>query len=100
MLFPARLIRGFLAVLVFTAFVAQAQAERPRIGPVIIGVESLPEIERDPPVSDAILRARTTSPPMFAARGSLISVQVNVDAQGDNIVGDAANQTSIAINPQ
>ena len=33
-------------------------------------------------------------------RGPYVSVQVNVDANGANIVGDAANEPSIAINPQ
>ena len=31
--------------------------------------------------------------------GAFISYQVNVDAQGNNIVGDAANEPSIAVDP-
>ncbi|MFQ5738393.1 MAG: hypothetical protein ACE5JX_05230 [Acidobacteriota bacterium] len=32
-------------------------------------------------------------------RGPFVSVQVNVDALGQNIVGDAANEPSLAVNP-
>jgi hypothetical protein len=38
-----------------------------------------------------------TSPRMISPYGSFISYQVNVDAQGNNIVGDAANEPSIAV---
>jgi hypothetical protein len=40
-----------------------------------------------------------TSPRMVSPHGSFISYQVNVDAQGNNIVGDAANEPSIAVDP-
>src|SRR4051812_4900559 len=40
-----------------------------------------------------------TSPRMTSPYGSFISYQVNVDAQGNNIVGDAANEPSIAVDP-
>jgi hypothetical protein len=33
------------------------------------------------------------------SRGPYTSVQVNIDANGDNILGDAANESSIAIDP-
>ena len=36
---------------------------------------------------------------MVSPYGSFISYQVNVDAQGNNIVGDAANEPSIAVDP-
>ncbi len=39
------------------------------------------------------------SPAKRVATGSYVSVQVNVDALGRNIVGDAANEPSIAVNP-
>ncbi|HXV75905.1 MAG TPA: hypothetical protein VD788_06245, partial [Candidatus Polarisedimenticolaceae bacterium] len=39
------------------------------------------------------------STPARVARGNFVSVQVNVDAAGNNIVGDAANEPSIAIDP-
>ena len=36
-----------------------------------------------------------TSPRMISPHGVFISYQVNVDANGNNIVGDAANECSI-----
>src|SRR6266705_1300038 len=40
-----------------------------------------------------------TSPRMISQFGPFTSFQVNVDANGQNIVGDAANETSIAVDP-
>ncbi len=40
-----------------------------------------------------------TSPKMVSPYGVFISYQVNVDANGNNIVGDAANECSISVDP-
>src|SRR2546430_11435751 len=40
-----------------------------------------------------------TSPRMVSQYGPFVSSQVNVDAQGHNILGDAANEPSIAVDP-
>jgi hypothetical protein len=40
-----------------------------------------------------------TSPRMISPYGVFVSYQVNVDANGNNIVGDAANECSISVNP-
>jgi hypothetical protein len=40
-----------------------------------------------------------TSPRMISPYGVFVSYQVNVDAQGHNIVGDAANEPSISVDP-
>src|SRR6266487_3946828 len=40
-----------------------------------------------------------TSPRMISPYGVFISYQANVDAQGNNIVGDAANEPSICVDP-
>src|SRR5213083_2137478 len=40
-----------------------------------------------------------SSPRMISQFGVFTSYQVNVDAQGNNIVGDAANEPSISVNP-
>ena len=40
-----------------------------------------------------------TSPGMISRYGPFTSHQVNVDANGNNIVGDAANEPSIAVDP-
>jgi hypothetical protein len=59
-----------------------------------------PETLDEPP---AAYRARDNraarSPGMRTVTGSYTSVQVNVDEFGQNIVGDAANEPSIAVNP-
>ena len=39
------------------------------------------------------------SPRMISPYGVFVSYQVNVDAQGNNILGDAANEPSIAVDP-
>ena len=43
--------------------------------------------------------AQRTSPAARVAYRGYVSVQVNVDDNGDNIVGDAANEPSIAVDP-
>ena len=40
-----------------------------------------------------------TSPRMISPHGLFVSYQVNVDASGQNIVGDAANECSISVDP-
>src|SRR3989440_1062266 len=40
-----------------------------------------------------------TSPPMISQFGPFTSFQVNVDANGNNILGDAANECPIAVDP-
>ena len=40
-----------------------------------------------------------TSPRMISQYGPFVSYQVNVDADGNNIVGDAANEPSISVDP-
>ncbi|MEE8154248.1 MAG: hypothetical protein V3T53_04735 [Phycisphaerales bacterium] len=42
---------------------------------------------------------RLTAPPAMPTAGGFISVQVNVDEFGDNILNDAANEPSIAVDP-
>jgi len=40
-----------------------------------------------------------TSPRMVSPHGVFISYQANVDANGNNIVGDAANECTISVDP-
>ncbi|MEE9129967.1 MAG: hypothetical protein V3T84_08095 [Phycisphaerales bacterium] len=42
---------------------------------------------------------RVTAPPAMPTAGGVVSVQVNVDEFGDNILNDAANEPSIAVDP-
>ena len=55
------------------------------------------EVPDDPFLAEP--RERATSPGRLVKFGRHVSVQVNVDAEGNNILGDAANEPSIAIDP-
>ncbi len=50
----------------------------------------------NPPAAPRVME---TSPRMISQFGSFTSFQVNVNASGQNIVGDAANECSISVNP-
>jgi hypothetical protein len=56
-----------------------------------------PERPGDPPAPAEILSGRTSSAAAPIVFGNFTSVQVNVDSAGNNIVGDAANEPSMAI---
>lgn len=58
-------------------------------------VEAL-ESQQDPPAS---WRPFRWTPPMVVNFGNYTSFQVNVNNQGNNIVGDAANEPSLTMNP-
>ena len=58
------------------------------------------EMPDDPPAArSVILRSQATMPARIWVRGPYESLQVNVDANGNNILGDAANEPSIAVDP-
>ena len=58
--------------------------------------EPLEKYEMMPP---AQIYRLETSPRMISRYGPFTSFQVNVDANGNNIVGDAANEPSISVDP-
>ena len=47
----------------------------------------------------ALIYRLDTSPRMISPHGVFTSYQVNVDANGNNIVGDAANECTISVDP-
>ena len=47
----------------------------------------------------ALIYRLETSPRMISPFGVFTSYQANVDANGNNIVGDAANECSISVDP-
>ncbi|UCG33442.1 MAG: exo-alpha-sialidase, partial [Phycisphaerales bacterium] len=53
----------------------------------------------DDPYMPAAREARPAVPAAAPLRGPYVSAQVNVDSDGNNIVGDAANEPSIAVDP-
>ena len=58
--------------------------------------EPLEKYDNPPAIAAAIL---TISPALVSSFGSYISYQVNVDANGNNRLGDAANEPSICADP-
>jgi hypothetical protein len=72
--------------------VASAGSEPPVVAPIL-----------EEPVratgAPSIAVERAVEPARVWRRGPFASVQVNVDANGDNILSDAANEPSIAIDP-
>lgn len=62
---------------------------------------NVPPAERlgDPPASIAALGERASTAATVVQHGGYTSVQVNVDSFGNNILGDAANEPSMAIDP-
>src|SRR5436305_15253356 len=87
---PARLL-PFL-ILLMTLSGASAQLAPVRTAPLSQPLERY----EDPPAPP---RKMETSPRMISPYAGFISYQVNVDANGNNIVGDAANECAISVDP-
>ena len=85
--------KSFLFLLVALASIATAsgQTARSKFDPN----EPLEKYNMPP----AYIYRLGTSPRKISPYGAFTSYQVNVDAQGNNIVGDAANEPSIAVDP-
>src|SRR6059058_2919419 len=89
-----RLITGLCILLWGLAALATALAQTPpRIGGRM--TEPLEKYEM-PPAPPGLYRLES-SPRMISQYGLFTSYQVNVDANGNNIVGDAANEPSICM---
>ena len=80
-------------LIVWLASIATASGQAPIWNPRI----NRPVEKYDNP--PALIYRLDTSPRMVSPHGAFISYQVNVDANGNNIVGDAANECSIAVDP-
>ncbi|MBA3962043.1 MAG: exo-alpha-sialidase [Chthoniobacterales bacterium] len=85
---------GFLTSLASLALVSLASGQ-------LTPTQRVPRTEPQEKYDNPPAAARTieTSPGMISQLGSFISVQVNVDANHQNILGDAANECSISVNP-
>ena len=97
-------VLGMYACLLLLAVSPSVQADRQRASrhqvlEALLESEGHLEIPGDPPVARGDIAALATSPPAAVVRGSFESVQVNVDAAGNNLLGDAANEPSIAVDP-
>ena len=80
-------------LLVSIASIATASGQAPTWNP-----HTNRQVEKydNPP---ALIYRLETSPRMISPYGVFTSYQVNVDANGNNIVGDAANECSISVDP-
>jgi hypothetical protein len=91
---PARAVIGML--LCGSVWVAPGAALASEKSPAPVELEKLDNPPGKVAARDNPL-ART--PRALIAFGPYVSIQVNVDALGHNIVGDSANEPSIAVNP-
>ena len=82
-----------LTFLVFIAAAATALGQAPTWNPRI--TRPLEKYDNPP----GYIYRLETSPRMISPHGVFISYQANVDANGNNIVGDAANECSISVDP-
>jgi len=81
----------FCLVLLSTIAVASGQS----VAPKPIPSEPLEKYGESP----AYIFGNGVSPAMISPHGAFTSYQVNVDANGQNITGDAANEPSICVDP-
>src|SRR5882672_4161355 len=84
---------SILTFLILLVAVTVASGQAPQRKP--LATEPLERYDNPP----AYIFRLETSPRMISQFGPFTSFQVNVDAQGNNIVGDAANEPSIAVDP-
>ena len=81
---------------------AFAEATADKLGQTLAPIRRLPlnePLETSKNMPPAPLRKIETSPRMISQFGVFTSFQANVDASGNNILGDAANEPSIAVDP-
>jgi photosystem II stability/assembly factor-like uncharacterized protein len=87
---PKASLRTFL---IFLCIVGVASSQT--VAPKPLPREPLEKYDNPPP----LLPALVTSPGLISQFGPYTSYQVNVNANGNNIVGDAANEPSICVDP-
>src|ERR1700758_1188360 len=86
------LLLFFLALSAITFLLAQQSHASP---PTASPAEPLEKYDKVP----SLLRPNQFSPQMISQLRNFISYQVNVNSNGQNIVGDAANEPSICVDP-
>src|SRR5882762_713644 len=88
---PIVAITILVACIVFAVGTGAGQAETWTLNPK----EPLEKYDNPP----GYIYRLETSPRMVSPFGVFVSYQANVDANGNNIVGDAANECSISVDP-
>ena len=87
---PRAILRTlFIFISIVTVASSQTLAPKP------LPKEPLEKYDNPPPLAPAV----GTSPGLISRFGPYTSYQVNVNANGNNIVGDAANEPSICVDP-
>jgi FG-GAP-like repeat len=81
------------AFVIFISLIAVASSQT--LPPSSLPKEPLEKYDNPPPLFPAV----ETSPGLISQFGPYTSYQVNVNANGSNIVGDAANEPSICVDP-
>src|SRR6266542_4235250 len=81
------------AVSIFISLVAVASSQT--LAPKPLPKAPLEKNDNPPPLAPAV----ATSPELISQLGPYTSYQVNVNANGNNIVGEAANEPSICVDP-
>src|SRR6266576_6120640 len=87
---PRASLRTFF---IFISLVSVASSQT--LAPKPLPREPLEKYDNPPPLAPAT----ATSPGLISQFGPYISYQVNINAIGNNIVGDAANEPSICVDP-
>jgi hypothetical protein len=85
----ANLRTFFIFISIVTVASSQTLAPKP------LPKEPLEKYDNPPPIAPAV----ATSPGLISRFGAYTSYQVNVNANGNNVVGDAANEASICVVP-
>jgi hypothetical protein len=81
-------------LLIFISIVSIASSQT--LAPKPLPKEPLEKYDNPPPLAPAVV---VTLPALVSEFGPYASYQVNVDTNGNNIVGDAANEPSICVDP-
>jgi hypothetical protein len=93
---PARVRRALLLIAAAISAITISFAQQPQASPPKpLPTEPLEKYDNVP----ALLPPNQFSPKMISQFGNFISYQVNVNSSGQNIVGDAANEPSICVDP-
>lgn len=96
-LFAANVTLGLFAV---SSLHAGPPASQRNASAAVPQIEHVLQLESlDDPFHERQPGPRLHSPAGMTIRGGFTSVQVNLDSNGMNIVGDAANEPSITVNP-
>src|SRR5947208_7790051 len=85
------------SLLICLAFLASLATASGQLAPTYPAPRNEPLEKYDNP--PALPRKMETSPRMISQFGLFTSYQVNVDANGNNIIGDAANECPISVDP-